>query len=149
VNEPITIVVPGKPHGKGRPRFNGQHVYTPVETRNYETTVGLLAQSEMRGRTMMEGPVHLDLRAVFQMPKRWSPAMRAKAITGGIRPLGKPDTDNLIKALADGMNGIVYRDDAQIVSVTATKVYGSEPFVVATIKSVKATEDQSQGEYHE
>lgn len=137
MNEPITIVVPGKPHGKGRPRFSGTHAYTPVETRNYEQTVGLLARSEMRGKPMMEGPVHLDLRAVFPMPKRWSPAMRSKAITGEVRPLGKPDTDNLIKALADGMNGIVYRDDAQIVSVTATKVYGSEPLVVATIKEME------------
>lgn len=136
MTDPVTIVIPGKPHGKGSPRFNGQHAYTPIETRNYERGIGYLARSEMRGRPIIEGPVHLDLRAVFQIPKRWPPAKKAQAITGAIRPLTKPDTDNIVKALLDGMNGIVFRDDMQVVEVNASKVYGCEPLVVATIKEV-------------
>ncbi|MBN8968960.1 MAG: RusA family crossover junction endodeoxyribonuclease [Rhizobiales bacterium] len=146
MTDPVTIIVPGKPHGKGRPRFNGNHAYTPAETRNYERSIGYMARSEMRGKTMIEGPVQLDLRAVFQIPKRWPPMKKAQAITGAIRPLCKPDTDNIVKALLDGMNGIVFRDDMQVVQVNATKVYGCEPFVVATVKSLEATEGQSQGE---
>lgn len=141
---PLTIVIQGPPHGKGRPRFGAGRVYTPIETRNYETGIALIAKSEMRGRAMFDGPLHMDLRAVFAIPKSWSDKKRTQAILGEIRPTVKPDADNILKAIKDGLNGIAYRDDAQIVSVHASKVYGAEPFVVATIKSVSATESQSQ-----
>jgi len=144
VTDPLTIVIQGAPQGKGRPRFGMGRVYTPVETRNYETGVALLARAEMRGRKLFDGPLHIDLRAVFAIPKTWSREKRAQAIRGEIRPTVKPDADNIIKIIKDGLNGIAYRDDAQVVSINASKVYGSEPFVVATIKPVQATEDQSQ-----
>lgn len=146
---PLTIVIQGPPHGKGRPRFGAGHVYTPVATKNYETGVALLAKSEMRGGRMFEGPLHIDLRAVFAIPKSWHGNQRAAAIRGEIRPTVKPDADNILKAIKDALNGIAYRDDAQIVSVNVSKVYGAEPFVVATVKPVvftQATEAQSQGE---
>jgi Holliday junction resolvase RusA-like endonuclease len=41
------------------------------------------------------------------------------------RPCKKPDIDNYIKLLFDGMNGIIYKDDCQIVALEATKVYGT------------------------
>lgn len=35
----------------------------------------------------------------------------------------KPDVDNCVKAVLDAMNGIVWIDDAQIVSLLARKEY--------------------------
>ena len=42
-------------------------------------------------------------------------------------PTGRPDLDNLIKALTDACNGIVWRDDAQIVRLMAEKRYSEQP----------------------
>lgn len=144
MTDPVTIIIQGAPHGKGRPRFNGKTVYTPAETRNYERGVSFIASAEMRGRELMDGPLHIELRAVFAIPKSWSAAKRHQALIGEVRPAVKPDTDNILKAITDPCNGVVFRDDAQIVSVRASKVYGLEPLVIATIKSVH--EEHNQGE---
>lgn len=36
----------------------------------------------------------------------------------------RPDLDKLLRAIGDAMTGIIYRDDSQISSITATKAYG-------------------------
>lgn len=148
--EPITVIIPGDPHGKGRPRFrrNGS-TYTPSHTRNYETAVGMITTREMAGREPITLPVHVELRAHFPIPKSWSRTKQMDALVGRIRPTGGFDIDNICKAVLDGMNKIAYRDDSLVVSIHASKVYGPKPFVVATIKPItgsEATEDQSQGE---
>jgi Holliday junction resolvase RusA-like endonuclease len=52
--------------------------------------------------------------------------MRQKAcIEGTERPTKKPDIDNIVKAILDGMNGIVYVDDKQVVDLNLTKVYSA------------------------
>lgn len=39
---------------------------------------------------------------------------------------GRPDLDNLVKAVKDAMTGVVYRDDSQIVELLAKKKPGKE-----------------------
>ena len=39
----------------------------------------------------------------------------------------KPDVDNLIKFTLDVLSGVLYKDDNQVVSVTAIKLYDDEP----------------------
>lgn len=137
--EPVVFVVPGAPRGKGRARFSGKtgtH-YTPVSTRAYEQTIGRMAAVAMRGKEPFTGPLHLEMRAHFQIPQYWPAAKRGAALRGELRPTSKPDLDNILKSLSDGMQNIVYSDDAAIVSVSCSKVYGAgEPFVAVTVKSV-------------
>lgn len=45
-------------------------------------------------------------------------------------PVAKPDLDKLSRAVLDALTGVVYHDDAQVVSMTASKHYASEPPVV-------------------
>lgn len=137
MTEPITIIIPGKPVPKARPRFtwNGKRVYTPVKTVLYERLVGLKANQAMAGKSKMSGPLHMDLRAHFEIPKSWTQEQRRKALLGEIVP-GRIDVDNVVKSIADGCNKIVYEDDCQIVSISASKRYSHKAFVVATIKPV-------------
>ena len=37
-----------------------------------------------------------------------------------------PDIDNLVKFILDGMNGLIYKDDAQVVKLIVQKLYDSE-----------------------
>lgn len=143
MSEPVTVIIPGDPQGKARPRFNGRSgVYTPAKTAAYEEMIGILAKSSMRGKPVLTGALHIDLRAVMPIPKGWSKDKRNAAILGDIRPTSKPDIDNIIKAVSDGMNRIVYADDAAIASINASKVYGLNPFVAVTVKSVSAAFNQ-------
>ncbi len=51
-----------------------------------------------------------------------------------IRPTKKPDADNILKIIADSLNGVAYYDDSQIVTGTVRKYYGETPKVYITIK---------------
>lgn len=147
MSDPITIMIPGAPHGKGRPRFrrNGG-TYTPSHTRNYETAVGRITAKEMAGRDPITTPVHVELRAHFEIPKSWPAGKKTDALLGRVRPTGGYDIDNICKAVLDGMNKIAYRDDSLVVSIRASKVYSEQPFVVAMVKPIEGSEEPNQGE---
>ena len=70
------------------------------------------------------------------VPASWSKARQAMALTGNIKPGKKPDLDNIAKSWADGMNGVVYRDDALIVRAVLEKTYGPAALVVATVRPI-------------
>jgi Holliday junction resolvase RusA-like endonuclease len=50
--------------------------------------------------------------------------------------MAKPDGDNVLKIIADALNGIAYYDDTQVVSQSITKEYSLEPKVVVRIQEV-------------
>lgn len=133
MHEPVTIVVPGKPVPKGRPRLGKGRVYTPVKTVMYQRLVGLKANQAMAGKKLFDGPVVLDLRAQFEIPKSWPADRKTKALLGELVP-GRVDTDNIVKSVTDALNKIVYLDDSQIVQINAKRVYGHSAHVVATIR---------------
>jgi len=123
--------VPGKPRGKGRPRFFKGHAVTDVKTRDYEGMVSHKAGKEMQLLREQFGeefdrlkdiPCRVELQAFFLVPKSYSKVKRECALNGFIRP-GKPDADNIIKAILDGMNGLVFSDDAKVYEVSCEKRY--------------------------
>lgn len=135
--EPVTIWIPGEAQGKGRPRVGRQgRVYTPPKTRAAETEIKRIASMEMAGRDPFDGPVALTMRTIVEPTKSWSKKHQAAALTGMIRPTKKPDLDNMIKLVKDALNGVVYRDDAQVVELIASKVYGPQALTVVTVRKV-------------
>jgi Holliday junction resolvase RusA-like endonuclease len=41
-------------------------------------------------------------------------------------PTVPPDLDKLIRAVLDGLTGVAYKDDGQVVRITAVKIYGQK-----------------------
>lgn len=74
----------------------------------------------------MSGAVHLSVYVYVVPPVSWSKKRRESAMAGEIKPTVKPDFDNLIKIMGDGMNGIVYLDDKQIVALAGSKSYAAK-----------------------
>jgi Holliday junction resolvase RusA-like endonuclease len=121
----VVLELPGPPKGKGRPRTRvvpGQGgrpafatIYTDAETKSYEAMVRYAGEQAMAGRHLIEGALRVHVYSVFPIPASWPRKRQAAADEGYIRPTGKPDVDNIIKAGFDSLNGIVWRDDAQIV----------------------------------
>ena len=70
----------------------------------------------------------MDILAVYQIPKSWPKARREAARVGDVLPK-KPDIDNVIKIVLDGLNGAAFVDDSQVHMVSAEKAYGDEPRV--------------------
>ncbi|RQQ42018.1 RusA family crossover junction endodeoxyribonuclease [Burkholderia stagnalis] len=129
----IEFTVPGKPVAKGRPRFarHGAHVraFTPEATERYENLVRIAAGAAMRGSAPYEGPVRLVVHIGLPIPTSWSAKRQASAAAGMIGATKKPDADNVVKALKDGMNGVVYVDDGQVVDLWVSKRYARAPGV--------------------
>lgn len=63
---------------------------------------------------------------------------KARRIRGTVLPIVKPDCDNYIKSLLDGMNGVVWKDDALITDIFAHKRYSDKPRIEITIMETEA-----------
>ena len=131
----------GDPQGKGRPRFSTVcghvHTRTPDETVLYEN----LVKTEYRQQVGVKFPddAMLDVRifAYYPIPKSASKRKRQAMLEKKIRPTKKPDWDNVGKVICDSLNGIAYRDDAQVVDSMVRKFYGEVPRVLVTIEDIK------------
>lgn len=132
----LTITIPGEMRGKGRPRFlyRGGHVraYTDAETVSAENWVKSCAVEQV-GTPMLIGPIRLTVSIGVSVPKSWTKKKQAAAMQQTIRPTGKPDADNMAKLIADALNGIVWKDDSQIVDLSVIKNYSAKPFTLLQV----------------
>ena len=117
-SDSITFFVEGQPIPKGRPRFNTntKHAYTDERTTAWENTVGWEAKAAMQDTEVFIGDCSFS--ATFYRAGHQ-----------------RADLDNLIKAVKDGMNGIVYSDDSRVIEYGRVRVlYGSDkPGVEITV----------------
>jgi Holliday junction resolvase RusA-like endonuclease len=107
----ISFIIPGQPVAKGRPRLGRGRVYTPAKTVAYEKVVALAAKAAMRGNMPITGAVSVGIKFFLARPKS----------NKSTEPVVKPDIDNLAKSVCDALNGIVWKDDSQIVQAKITK----------------------------
>lgn len=134
----VQFTISGEPCGKGRPRFAtvGGYVktYTPKETVSYENLIKISYRMkyglERFGDTQ---PLMMCVKAYYSIPKSTSKKNRQLMLDKKIRPTKKPDWDNIGKIVADSLNGVAYRDDAQVVDALIRKYYSENPRVEITI----------------
>ena len=142
----VKFTVLGEPKGKGRPRFsrvgNYTKTYTPADTASYENLVKVEYLRQCNNARFEDGTM-LDLRVIayYGIPKSASKKKRRQMLDKGIRPTKKPDMDNIIKIIADSLNNIAYRDDAQIVDTQVRKFYSERPRVEITIQDIGGREN--------
>ncbi len=128
----VTFHVPGKPQGKARartfysPRAGRNLSVTPDKTVLYENLIKDRYLREAEGFYLERGkPVELRVVARFLPPKGVSKKHMADMLEGRELPLKKPDMDNIVKVVADALNGVAYHDDTQIVLITSEKTYSA------------------------
>jgi Holliday junction resolvase RusA-like endonuclease len=129
----ISFVVPGEPAGKARPRVTRHGTYTP-DPKGFVTRVseyGTEARTKA-GQGLFEGPVGLQVIIYRAMPKSWSRKKQA-AMVGEYSPT-TPDTVNIVAAVADGLNKIIYEDDRQIAHIAAYKYWAREHRTKITVQ---------------
>ena len=135
----IYFKVDGEPVGKGRPKFSSRggyvKAYTPKRTHDYEEEIKFAFMSSTCEKLPVYGkgvPLKVEMIMAFPIPKSFSKKKQEQARLGLIAPTRKPDADNVIKQL-DALNGLAFYDDAQIVSITAEKIYAEEPYLEVRI----------------
>ncbi|MEE9366746.1 MAG: RusA family crossover junction endodeoxyribonuclease [Dehalococcoidales bacterium] len=141
----IELVLPGKPRGKGTPWpivRNGKAI--PIKqpaAREYERNLYAVATQYMlkRGLKPLEGALVVRIHAWMVIPKSWPKKKQAAARACEIYPTVKPDANNISKSL-DGLNGVCWVDDAQIVYETTIKRYSDFPRLVVRIREVEPQE---------
>lgn len=132
----ITVTVPGDPVAKGRPRFTRTgRSYTPAKTKKFENLVRLAYSMQHPDRDPAEGAIELTVRAYFSIPKSWSKKKQAEAATEQMKKISKPDMDNCLKAVQDGLNGVAWKDDAQVADTHTSKRYSTRPRVDIIIET--------------
>lgn len=133
MSEVVCFSVPGEPQGKGRARvgkIGGQaRMFTPAKTVAYEGLIAMAAQQAMGTAAPFVRACAIEVFCMHAIPKSMTKKDRARVLDGSLRPTKKPDGDNVLKAVCDGINGVVWRDDVQAVDARITKHYGEQPAV--------------------
>lgn len=110
------MAVEMKPVPKGRPRHTRSgHTFTPARTREAEKVVSEAAIAAMNGAEPLAVPISLKVEFFFRQAKSNKTIFHTQV----------PDLDNLTKLVSDAMNGIVFKDDSQIVLLTAVKQWAN------------------------
>jgi len=132
----IQFEIPGTPVGKGRPRFTkAGRTYTPAGTVHFENRAAFFAQIAMAGKPPLSGPIALDVWAYWPCPK----SRHRKREPRPEEPrTSYPDADNVLKAVADALNGIAYQDDRQVTDAQIHKITAAQGEPPRTVVSVRS-----------
>ena len=138
----IKFTVLGEPQGKGRPKFSRQggfvKTYTPDKTFLYENLIRTEYLRQCLGQRFPDKePLSMHIKAYYNIPSSASKKRQQAMEAGDIRPVKKPDVDNIIKVVADSLNQVAYRDDADLVKVELEKFYSRQPRIEVEIRSLE------------
>lgn len=122
------FIVQGQPKGKARPRTTRTgHMYDPQENKTYEGIVASKYLAKYAGEPVATGYISIEICVTMTIPKSTPKKHRIELLKAP--PLKKPDLDNVAKIIMDGLNGVAYKDDAQVTSLTIYRVWGDTPQV--------------------
>lgn len=130
----IVFTVLGEPVGKARQRVTRFGTYTPAATVLYENLIKTEYRRQCRDHRFDDKqPLRMEIRAEYLIPATASKVKRAAMLRGEIRPMKKPDWDNVGKVVSDALNKLAYRDDTQIVDCTVRKFYSDRPKITVSL----------------
>jgi Holliday junction resolvase RusA-like endonuclease len=115
MKKPFTFTITGMPRAKGRPRMTRRgRVFTPMATHEAETIIA--QQYIAQGGTKFEGPIYLEVdfhgqSSVITVAESYLPLSKLRG-----------DVDNYLKLVMDGLNGVAWDDDKQVVIIYAAKI---------------------------
>lgn len=133
------LFIPGVPISSARPRVTRNGTFLPKKSREYKKTI---QEHYIRnnGGDYGDVPVEMMLWFIFPIPKSYSKKKRKQIQEREYAYMGKPDIDNLEKSIMDALNGLAYKDDAQVVSLFSVKTYTERPedvgvrIIIGTVK---------------
>lgn len=120
----IKLVVPGTPipfksaftskNGSFNPRWREMGIIKQMLLEQYKDQ-------------LVDGAVCVDFFFYMPIPKSASKKNRASMLLGTMRPITRPDRDNMSKLYSDCLQGTIICDDSQIVDGRIAKYYSDDP----------------------
>lgn len=122
----IEFIIESEAVPKARPRQGRNGFYTPSKTIRFEKLVAWYYLKN-HGTKHEDEPLKMEIEINVKKPKSCKRKL----------PTVKPDIDNQIKSILDGLNGLAYSDDKQIVEVKASKKYSDRDFVKVKLEKIE------------
>lgn len=133
----FTLVIPGRPAGKGRARHGNGRTFTPRET--------VLAEQAIRHAwidagepTLGDRPVRLRVKLAVVRPAGHFTSRGTLSAAGRRQPVParqKPDCDNALKLIMDALNTRAWRDDVQVVDARVYREWDDRPYTSLTAEA--------------
>lgn len=127
----ISFTVPGRPVPQGGMKAfaRGNRAFVthqkPKELGDYRARIAIAARDA--GVECVSDPICMTVYFYIDRPKghygTGRNAGQLKPSAPG-NPATRPDIDKLLRAVLDGLTGVAFRDDSQVVDVFARKYYG-------------------------
>lgn len=118
-----TLEIDVRPFPKERPRLSGRRiVYTPYKTRSFENRIAYEWKKKYKD-LILKGAVKLDLLFCFKKAKSCKKTLHTQ----------RPDIDNLLKSILDGLNKVAFVDDCQVVELNSKKVFSDTDKILITV----------------
>ena len=120
----VTFEVLGRPCVYRPPRVTRRHgTYSPHTKKKQEVQWVLKSQFNTPA---WESAIHLRLMFYFAVPKHTSNVKKQQMLDGTLSFCKRPDLSNCIKFIEDCGNGVLWKDDSQIIKLEAQKLYGTK-----------------------
>ena len=134
----IKFIIKTRPKPQQRHRSRGgRYQYDPSakDKRDF-----LLQAKQYAPKKPTKQNIEMELIFCYKRPRSHFRSKNKKLILKEDAPLykgSKADIDNISKFYIDAMNGVFYKDDAQIVTLRADKVWGEVDYIYVKICPTK------------
>jgi Holliday junction resolvase RusA-like endonuclease len=137
----LVVVIPGDPVPQARPRFTIKKgkviVYDTKACKAWKrmAAYAMWQEAKEEGFEMATGPVEVHISAMFRAPQS---KPKKAPVTHHTKRNG--DIDNIAKIVLDAGNGVLWKDDAKVCHLYASKSVAMrdvEPMVTVTVKKLE------------
>ena len=129
----IQFLVDIRPKPQQRHRSNGRFQYDPSSKDKQDF---LFLVKQYAPKQPIVDIVEMDITFCYKRPaSHFRSKNKQKTLKDNVPffKSSKADLDNLIKFVCDALNGVFYKDDSQVVSIHARKLYGEKDYVMIKI----------------
>lgn len=133
----IRFIVHGTPKALKRHRTGKFGNYDPSKL---DKETFLILAHKHRPSKPLDCPIKLSLTFQFPRPKSHFGTGKNSERLKDNAPYwhtSTPDTDNLVKMVADALNGVYWKDDSCICDISAIKMYSQSPKTIVVIEEIR------------
>ena len=137
----IELRIPGPATGKDRPRFDPRtkRTYTTAQTARAERDIRAIWRDAGEPRLPDDVALAVSVQITVVRPashSRRDGTLSAEGIRHPVPRNKKPDLDNAVKLIMDGLNGLAYRDDVQVAYLSVSRLWGAVADTVVVLRTM-------------
>lgn len=117
-----------KPTPKQSVKFSKFGAFCSAKVKNFAKKVQLsyLECNNWIQPEIITEPVEVQIIVNVKISKSFNKLQKEKALNGEIKPVKRPDVDNIAKGILDPLNGFLWQDDKQVFKLSIEKKYSDE-----------------------